>query len=291
MEQNDFAVMIPTAKGREVSLQNNLECLLKEIKDPLTVYIYNDLAGPLDQLVQSVLKRSNRKDVQCLIMNENNEISSVRVGAGGARYYLFEKVKDEGHQIVASLDDDNQITAGWYENILRAIEEFPDYSVFSSLLQHVVNGRNQSLHGGLRIVIDGVWLKRSQIRSFTDDYTIADWSPIGAMVFCREALKPEVKFPIELMVGEDAVMYLLLRKLGINQTVVANKALVKDVKTTKIKGFRTQENLREAARYIWKNYGVSMIKDWRRFAFVPKPNELEKIRVFLDDPAYPKRPQ
>ncbi|MDR6999831.1 glycosyltransferase [Neobacillus niacini] len=290
MINEPFVIMITTAQGRNEALKNNLRCLLKYINDPFIVYIYNDLAGPLDEFVQSILQESKRENVKFCILNEKNELSSVQLGCGGGRYYLFEKVKENGHKIVASLDDDIQITNGWYESILNAIEKFPNYSVFTSVMQNIIDGKEQPLQGGHRVVIDGMWMKRTEIRSFPNEYTIADWGPIGTLVFCREALKPEVKFPVDLIFDEDTVVFFLFKNLGINKTIVVNNGLVKHVKTADVEGFRTEENLKKTARYIWKNYGVNLINRWGKFDFIPKPAEKEKIRIFLNDPFYPIRP-
>jgi GT2 family glycosyltransferase len=208
--------MIPTTQGREEALKWTIFHLIKHLKKPFTVYIYNDITFPLSNRISSIITESKRKDVYSLVLNDRQELNSIRVGAGGARHYLFEAMKGK-HDIIISLDDDMQITPNWYEQIEEAMKSYPNHCVFSSSMKRP--GGNQSVVGA-KMIFEGDQLIRKRLQTIHKNFQIADWAPLGCLVLCRKAVEKSITFP-NIYTLDDEAFFLELKKRKINQTVIA----------------------------------------------------------------------
>lgn len=244
--------MVTTTNTREESLLWNVKHLIKYINIPFSIYIYNDGAPPLKSDISALIEQSNRKDIYFEVLNDSREISQEKIGCGGGRFQLFERVKFI-HEIVVSLDDDMQITEGWYEKMIEAINVYPNHSFFSC----VVTGPDNVVQraGSGMFIKDGI-LYRSELASTNEKYNIAEWGPFGCLVLCRKALKPEIKVP-DLYVREDDAFYLEMKKFGINETIVVNSAVAihRPIPTLE-SNLRIPEKMKEAEQYFREKYGL-----------------------------------
>jgi hypothetical protein len=246
--------MITTTNSREESLKWNVNHLIKYINIPFSLYIYNDGAPPLKGMVSFLIEQSDRDDIHFEILNDDREISKEKVGCGGGRFYLFERVKWI-HDIVVSLDDDMQITKGWYEKIVEAMNVYPNHSFFSCAVKGPDNVV-QRAGSGMQIK-DGV-LYRIELAASAEKYQVAEWGPFGCLILCRKALQPEVKVP-DLYVREDDAFYLEVKKLEINETVVVNDAVAihRPIPTFE-SNLRIPEKMKEAEEFFIKKYGLKL---------------------------------
>ncbi|MCA1059076.1 glycosyltransferase [Rossellomorea aquimaris] len=215
-----IGVMIPTTYGREEALDWTIVHLLNYLKKPFSIYLYNDITAPLSNRLTKLIKRSKRKDVDFVVLNDRQELNSERVGAGGSRHYLFEAMKEK-HDVIISLDDDMQITPNWYENIEKAMNYFPNHSVFSTGMKRP---RGVKSIVGANMEFEGDLLIRKQLQTIYKKYQIADWGPLGCLVFCRKALEKDIKFP-NIYTLDDEAFFLELKKRNINQTIVVTDAV------------------------------------------------------------------
>jgi hypothetical protein len=249
---NKLCFMITTTNTREESLSWVVKHLIKYINIPFAIYIYNDGAPPLKDILTSLMGESGRNDIYLEVLNDSRELSLEKVGCGGGRFHLFERVK-LNYEMVVSLDDDMQITEGWYEKIIEAINLFPNHSIFSC----VVKGPNEVVQrAGSGMLIQNGILYRYEQTSFNEKYHVAEWGPFGCLVLCRKALQPDVKVP-DLYVREDDAFYLEMKKLGINETVVVNDAVaIHRAIPTIESNLRIPEKMKEAEQYFLSKYGL-----------------------------------
>lgn len=252
LESTVLGIMIATVSNRRKMLVFNLHQMLKHISIPFTVYIYNDDGQPIKEKILQELSKVDHSHMEIFVYNEQKEINEGRVGCGGARHYLFEKIKSK-HEIIASLDDDMQILEGWYEAFQEAIFEHPDHSVFTGIVK---DGRNGELMAGSHMIMDGNILKRKTNKIVPLNYTKTEWGPLGALILCRKSLLSHVKIP-NVFVREDSAFYLELKKLGINETIVTSKAqMIHRPFYVPDSGLRSSDKLKEAKEYFKKNHGI-----------------------------------
>ncbi|UXH45329.1 glycosyltransferase [Rossellomorea vietnamensis] len=216
-----LAVVITTTFGRENVLHWVVKHLCKDVKGKFHLYIYNDHALPLNQsLTTLIYKQQKRKDVKLFLFNDTGKLNGEKIGCGGARHFLFEQAKINNHNIIVSLDDDMQLMPNWMDNIIHAMKVFPNHCVFTG----IVKGKSGDIqHAGSNMQIINKTLYRSENKKVTPNFSKTEWGPMGCMAFCRSALSKDIVVP-SLYIRDDAAFYLLLKKMGINETIVVPNA-------------------------------------------------------------------
>ena len=249
-----IGIMIPTTHGREEALEWTIIHLLSYLNKPFKVYIYNDITLPLSTRINQIVKSSKRSDVNYVVLNDRQEINTKRVGAGGARHYLFEAMKGN-YEVIISLDDDMQITPNWYEHIENAMTYYPYHSVFSTGMKGPNSVKNIV---GANMEFEGEKLVRKKIQNIYKDYQIADWGPLGCLVFCRKAIEKQIIFP-KIYTLDDEAFFLELKKRNIHQTVVATKAVaIHRPIPTASSNQRTDEWLSLSQQYLKQAYQITV---------------------------------
>ena len=254
MESKSIGIMITTVKVRKQVLVENLERLVKFIPPPFAIYIYNDAGPQLYDEIKSVIPVSKKNEITIRCFNDRGEINKDPIGCGGGRHFLFEQMKGK-FDIIISLDDDMLIKEGWFEAIIKGIEDYPEHSIYTGV---VTDSRGRVQIAGSRMNFTGNTLKRKENRTVSGMYTVTDWGPLGCLVLCREALKEEVTIP-NLFVREDSAFFLICKNLGINETIVCKNAVaVHKAHAVPSSNLRQPEKLQEAKEYYKKNYGLDM---------------------------------
>lgn len=244
-----LGIIITTIGTRKKALTLNINHLVQYIDVPFVLYVYNDAGPPMGDYLTNLLTKPNGKLV---MLNDHKEISNVRVGCGGARHHLFEIAKSR-HEVIASLDDDMQITPGWFQSIQAAMDEYPNHCVFTGLVKGPKGGIQIA---GSKMRIKDNRLSREALRTIPGKYGLTDWGPLGCLVLCRKALQPNLQIP-PLFVREDSAFYLELRKLGINQAVVARDAVAihRPIPVPE-SDLRRPSQMKAAEEYYLKHHGL-----------------------------------
>ncbi|WP_419887269.1 glycosyltransferase family 2 protein [Neobacillus niacini] len=254
MHSKSIGIMITTVKVRKQVLIENLERLVKFIPTPFTIYIYNDAGPQLYDEIKSVIPKSKMNEITLQCFNDFGEINKDPVGCGGGRHFLFEQMKEK-FDIIISLDDDMLIHEGWFEAIIKGMEDHPNHSIFTGM---VTDSRGRVQIAGSRMRFIGSTLKRRANQTVKGMYTVTEWGPLGCLVICRNALKKEVIIP-KLFVREDSAFFLICKSLGINETIVCNNAVaVHKANNVASSNLRQAEKLQEAKEYYKKHYGLDM---------------------------------
>jgi hypothetical protein len=216
-----LAIVITTTRGRERVLHWVVQHLCKDVKGEFHLYIYNDHALPLQQsLNQLIYKQQKRNDIKLYLFNDTGRLYSEKIGCGGARHILFEQAKNNNHNIIVSLDDDMQLKPNWMDNIIHAMKVYPNHCVFTGVVRGI---KGDIQHAGSTMKIINNTLFRSENKMITSNFGITEWGPMGCMAFCRSALSKDIIVP-SLYIRDDAAFFLLLKKLGINETIVVPNA-------------------------------------------------------------------
>jgi hypothetical protein len=254
MQSKSIGIMITTVSVRKQVLIENLERLVTFIPSPFTIYIYNDAGPQLYDDIKTVIPVSKNKEITILCFNELGEINKESIGCGGGRHFLFEQMKEK-FDIIISLDDDMLIKEGWFDAILKGIEDYPEHSIYTGV---VTDSRGRVQIAGSRMKFTRNSLKRRENRTVSGIYTVTDWGPLGCLVLCRHALKKEVTIP-NLFVREDSAFFLICKNLGINETIVCKNAVaVHKAQAVPSSNLRQPEKLQEAKDYYKKHYGLDM---------------------------------
>ncbi|TLS37473.1 glycosyltransferase [Pseudalkalibacillus caeni] len=256
--KTELGIIIATTESRKESLLHTVTHLIKHIHDSFTLYIYNDAGPPLLPSLSKLLTSQKRSKIHLVLLNDQKEISTTKVGCGGSRYHLFEKAK-MNNTYVLSLDDDMQITPNWFETMKEAFQQFPDHSVFTGVLKHPDNSIQAA---GANFTAQEGKLRRIPNKTWEDKHHLADWGPLGYLVLCRQALQPPIKIP-PLYVHEDAAFLLELRQKGIvgkEQTVVVTDAVaIHRALPVRSSNLRQPQKMAEAKQYIKRTYGLSIL--------------------------------
>jgi cellulose synthase/poly-beta-1,6-N-acetylglucosamine synthase-like glycosyltransferase len=246
--------IITTTSGREEVLQWVVRHLCQDISIPFHLYIYNDHAKPLHEMLTRLIGSQGRSDIQLVIYNDLRKLNGKRVGCGGARHFMFEKTKHK-HDIIISLDDDMQLKPKWLENVLEAMRKFPKHCIFTGVVRRF-DGSIQLAGSKFRII--NRTLYRSDITDISKKYHFADWGPIGCMAFCRSALTGPVTIP-PLYIRDDAALYLQLLQFGINETVVVNEAeAIHKPISVPSSNLRLKDEMEKEVGYFRKVYGLKL---------------------------------
>jgi GT2 family glycosyltransferase len=254
MQNRLIGIMITTVKVRKQVLLENLDRLVKFIPPPFVIYIYNDAGPQLYDEIKTVIPESKSNEITLHCFNDLGEINKEPVGCGGGRHFLFEQMKGK-FDIIISLDDDMLIHEGWFEAIIKGIEEHPNHSIFTGI---VTDSRGRVQIAGSRMRFKGSTLKRRANQTVSGMYSVTEWGPLGCLVICRDALRKEVMIP-KLFVREDSAFFLICKSLGINETIVCNNAVaVHKANAVPSSNLRQPEKLQEAKEYYKKNYGLDM---------------------------------
>lgn len=254
MQSKSIGIMITTVKVRKQVLVENLERLVKFIPPPFAIYIYNDAGPQLYEEIMTVIPESKKNEITLHCFNDLGEINKDPVGCGGGRNFLFEQIKGK-FDIIISLDDDMLINEGWFEAIIKGIEDHPKHSIFTGV---VTDSRGRVQIAGSRMNFKGRTLKRKANKRVSGMYTVTDWGPLGCLILCRDALKKEVTIP-KLFVREDSAFFLICKDLGINETIVCkNASAVHKANAVASSNLRQPEKLQEAKEYYKKHYGLEM---------------------------------
>ncbi|ALC82139.1 MULTISPECIES: glycosyltransferase [Bacillus] len=212
-------IMITTTSGRENVLYWVIKNLCKDITIPFHLYIYNDHAMPLHAILLKLINEQKRNDIKLVLYNDLRKFNNKKIGCGGARHFMFEQAKLK-HDIIISLDDDMQLKPKWLEKVEEAMNYFPNHCVFTG----VVRGPKGDIqHAGSTLKIENNTLYRSENKEVKSKYHVTEWGPMGCLAFCRSALKDHIVIP-SLYIRDDAAFYLLLKRLGINNTIVVSEA-------------------------------------------------------------------
>ncbi|MFS0777208.1 glycosyltransferase [Neobacillus sp. 3P2-tot-E-2] len=254
MQNRSIGIMITTVKVRKQVLLENLDRLVKFIPQPFAIYIYNDAGPQLYDEIKNVIPESKSNEIILHCFNDLAEIDKNPVGCGGGRHFLFEQMKEK-FDIIISLDDDMLIHEGWFEAIIKGIEDHPKHSIYTGV---VTDSRGRVQIAGSRMNFRGNTLKRRANQTISGMYSVTDWGPLGCLVLCRDALKKEVIIP-KLFVREDSAFFLICKSLGINETIVCKNAVaIHKANAVPSSNLRQPEKLQEAKEYYKKHYGLDM---------------------------------
>ncbi|WP_205174097.1 glycosyltransferase [Bacillus pakistanensis] len=254
VQKNSICFIIPTTTNRERVLYKVVKHLLRDIPFPFSLYIYNDRANPLIPALTRLIKAVKRNDIKLVVYNDTGKLNNNKIGAGGARNLMFEETKLK-HDVVISLDDDMQLKPQWVENVINAMNKYPKHCVFTG----IVRGQDGKIQfAGSKFKINNNTLYRYDLTDMESKYKFTDWGPIGCMAFCRSALTESVYIP-PLYIRDDASFYLLLRKFGINETVVVSDAesIHKPISVPS-SNLRLKEELEKERGYFRKLYGLEL---------------------------------
>lgn len=246
--------LITTTSGREEVLHWVIQNLCKDISIPFHLYIYNDYAKPLIQSLITLIKTEGRNDIELIVYNDTGLLNKKKIGCGGARHFMFEQTKHK-HDIVISLDDDMQLKPNWLENIMEAMNDFPNHSIFTG----VVKGPLGDIQlAGSTFKISNKTLYRKDITEVKEKYQLADWGPMGCMALCRSALTDLVYIP-PLYIRDDAALYLTLLNLGINKTIVVSgaEAIHKPIPVPS-SNLRLKEEMDKEVIYFKEVFGLNL---------------------------------
>ncbi len=177
-------------------------------------------------------------------------------GCGTSRAYLFHKLKNK-YDILVSLDDDIELSKGWYQKVIAAYKKFPKTNMFTTKIM-----QNDSVYSsGANIRIDGNILTMVHNNDVSAKYLKTDFAPGGCMIFCRQALKK--LNPIPITICEDYEWYCQWQKQKLGKIVAIQEAsLVHNIyDNPRIGGFRSAKNILESCELIYKKHGCTFIAD------------------------------
>ena len=178
-------------------------------------------------------------------------------GCGTARSYLFHKLRDK-YDMIISVDDDIEITEGWYKQVIEAYHKFPKVNMFTTMIMQEENVYTSGTYMSIERNILTMIHNNKNLRK---KYLETDFAPGGCMIFCREALK---KFnPIPIPICEDYEWYCQWIKLGLGKITTINKAILKhNVKDNpRVPGFRSPKNIMNSCKLIYIRHGYTFIAD------------------------------
>lgn len=250
--QPSICFMIPTTSGRESVLHWVVQNLCKDIRMPFHLHIYNDHGKPLIPSLFSILRAQKRNDIELAVYNDTGLLNPKKSGAAGARRLMFDLIKRR-YDIVVSLDDDMQLKPNWLENILKAMDQFPNHNVFTGIVRDR-EGRIQ--FAGSKFTIKDQTLYRQELTEIKEKFDLTDWGPIGCMALCRSALSDSISIP-PIYIRDDASLFLELRRFGWNETVVVAdaEAIHKPIPVPS-SNLRLKEELEKEAVFFKTNYGL-----------------------------------
>ncbi|MCP3739189.1 glycosyltransferase [Rossellomorea sp. BNER] len=249
------SIMITTTIGREQVLYWVVKHLCKDIPIPFHLYLYNDHANPLNTTLLKIINEEKRNDIKLVVYNDLGKLNTKKIGCGGARHFLFEQVK-RNHDIVISLDDDMQLKPKWLENIMLAMDKFPKHCVFTGVVRRN-DGSIQMAGSNFKIENKTLYRTENQKILPLSKYHITEWGPMGCLAFCRSALTEPCIIP-PLYIRDDAAFYLLLRRFGINETVVVpeSEAIHKPFPVPS-SNLRLKEEMEKEVIYFKKVHGLT----------------------------------
>jgi hypothetical protein len=138
-------------------------------------------------------------------------------GCGIVRARLWGRVRGQ-YDIVASLDDDCEIGAGFSERVFQALELFPATSLFTARMQQFnsrdVFGARMEVDDERRIFMHHVTFPPPEV---PPTFLSVDWPLGGCTILTRQA--HEALAPRELPVGEDIEWYGQARAAGLGSAV------------------------------------------------------------------------
>lgn len=201
-------------------------------------------------------------------------------GCGVIRHYLFEELKSK-YDIVIMIDDDMEITEGWYTEVLEAYNTFKDVNLFTTRIN-----QDDSIYTiGADIVFQGnhVLLMHKGDMTRRERFEEVEWAPGGCMIYCRKALK--TLKPIKIPICEELDMYGQWKKNNLGKVIaLSNAILIHNVKDNpRVTKFRTPENMLISSKMLYDKHGFTFMGDDRTFKFHCGITEEEQLKPLMNE--------
>lgn len=214
-----FVVMVPVGVGRNESYAN---------------------------LCKSINERKGDHDVTVI-----EKFDFKGEGAGPTRRALLAQARKLKPDAVISLDDDMEITEGFFDTVSTGID-----TVSTGIYSLTMKTGEITTYGSKVDDTDGV-LQRSER---LDKLTHTDWAPAGAMVITGDALaNKDFTYP-NLPLGEDISLYYLAKRFGYTPVKVLDAVVIHKPGGAElapgISGFRSEENYEKLKVHLWHDEGV-----------------------------------